>query len=673
MTDITLSNIGSGYNLNKINDNFETIEDVVNTELLHTEGGNNTMRQALDMNSNRIINLPLASVDTEPVTKGQLGDAIDRLAAIVAELSSSEYGNADNVVYTDPDGNVKTLSSLLDNGDGVLYTATVGLSQIGTLGVDWDEYKYFWIPEFWPNSKIGGGTFFWDASRSKSEHTGVSIIDPVKIAELGGVGTFGSYFEAAESGNGCLVLIGSATIYNAGAIDHPNASNATAINAAIRDGARGVATELRISEPVVLPSRRVYFEGLKLKPTASFTGEYMIDATEGLNFENLHVSADGQDILIMDRDDTENLASGYFRDFIVSDTPAGIRTDVTFRGVDNLDGKRLTLLDLRGRSAIRARGCSDGEIVGVRSIGCGARTFAISDNSNNFFVRKIVIRTDVGNTGDAASGEHLYGTGELAPGITNCGYEDVFIHAPDASPGRNLIKFSRNSLGCSLVGAYGTLKSGYGFNGAVSAQGSPNTLFKDIHLISTQEDDSGQGSLLFCRPHPVTMTQSSGTKFINVHIEGTLPGVQLAGSDSEEVPGTVEDVTFKNVSVKTKRDAFSFMGGSYKNIQVKDSEFRSSEWRGLNTNYAEVFDSEGITFENVTLKTEAAIHAARFPSNMVGAQVLRCTFERVYVAEGIIVMISSGDKLVAHNTFNGGAVSGVTLTTLAENFNVVLP
>ena len=57
MTDITLSPITSGYNLSKINANFEVVEAVINEEVLHVVGGNNTMHQDLDMNSNAILNV----------------------------------------------------------------------------------------------------------------------------------------------------------------------------------------------------------------------------------------------------------------------------------------------------------------------------------------------------------------------------------------------------------------------------------------------------------------------------------------------------------------------------------------------------------------------------------------------------------------------------------------
>ncbi len=57
MTDITLSTITSGYNVSKINTNFEKLEQVVNDEVLHRVGGNNVMNQHLDMNGYSILNI----------------------------------------------------------------------------------------------------------------------------------------------------------------------------------------------------------------------------------------------------------------------------------------------------------------------------------------------------------------------------------------------------------------------------------------------------------------------------------------------------------------------------------------------------------------------------------------------------------------------------------------
>lgn len=61
------------------------------------------------------------------------------------------------------------------------------------------------VGEFWPGTLLGGGAFVWDATRSKTEHNGVTVYDPEKISELGGVGVFGTFFTPASSGVGCFV------------------------------------------------------------------------------------------------------------------------------------------------------------------------------------------------------------------------------------------------------------------------------------------------------------------------------------------------------------------------------------------------------------------------------------------------------------------------------------
>ena len=76
MSDIVLDNVSSGYNLGKINSNFDEVERVVNDETLHTTGGNNIMSQNLDMNSNRLLNLPPPVSDTEPARLIDLRESV---------------------------------------------------------------------------------------------------------------------------------------------------------------------------------------------------------------------------------------------------------------------------------------------------------------------------------------------------------------------------------------------------------------------------------------------------------------------------------------------------------------------------------------------------------------------------------------------------------------------
>ena len=61
MTTLSLATISSGYNLSIINDNFQAVQESLNTDKLAVTGGSNTMKQDLDMNGFSILN---ANVDT---------------------------------------------------------------------------------------------------------------------------------------------------------------------------------------------------------------------------------------------------------------------------------------------------------------------------------------------------------------------------------------------------------------------------------------------------------------------------------------------------------------------------------------------------------------------------------------------------------------------------------
>ena len=87
MSDIQLDEIRSGYNLSKINSNFNKLEDAVNKDLLNLSGGNNTMLQELDMNSNRMINLPSPK---EPLDAVNLQHLNARLGSILDGKDSQD-------------------------------------------------------------------------------------------------------------------------------------------------------------------------------------------------------------------------------------------------------------------------------------------------------------------------------------------------------------------------------------------------------------------------------------------------------------------------------------------------------------------------------------------------------------------------------------------------------
>lgn len=74
--DVVLYNIQTGYNLDRINANFDKIETCLNEEVLHRDvAGNNTMSCDIDMNSYTLLNLPTPVDNTSPATKEYVDQA----------------------------------------------------------------------------------------------------------------------------------------------------------------------------------------------------------------------------------------------------------------------------------------------------------------------------------------------------------------------------------------------------------------------------------------------------------------------------------------------------------------------------------------------------------------------------------------------------------------------
>lgn len=69
---ITLADVAGGYNLQKINENFQLIQDEFNTRVFYRNvpvGEANTPNQDIDFNGKRIFNLPMPISASEPITR----------------------------------------------------------------------------------------------------------------------------------------------------------------------------------------------------------------------------------------------------------------------------------------------------------------------------------------------------------------------------------------------------------------------------------------------------------------------------------------------------------------------------------------------------------------------------------------------------------------------------
>ncbi len=80
---LNLTTLASGlFSRTKLNENFQATEDYINDRALFRDpesGDTNSMQTNLDMNSNRIINLPDGVGVTEPATVGQVQEVIGQV------------------------------------------------------------------------------------------------------------------------------------------------------------------------------------------------------------------------------------------------------------------------------------------------------------------------------------------------------------------------------------------------------------------------------------------------------------------------------------------------------------------------------------------------------------------------------------------------------------------
>lgn len=91
MAKLALATITSGYaSVDRLNSNFDAIEVALENTLSRDGTSPNAMEANLDMDSNRILNLPDPENDSEPVTLGYANDNLGGAAPAAAEASATE-------------------------------------------------------------------------------------------------------------------------------------------------------------------------------------------------------------------------------------------------------------------------------------------------------------------------------------------------------------------------------------------------------------------------------------------------------------------------------------------------------------------------------------------------------------------------------------------------------
>jgi hypothetical protein len=136
LTDLTnLSNEQSV--VSSINSNNTAIETVLENTLSRDGTSPNTMSADLDMNSNQILNLPAATVDTEPVRKAEFDEAIESLTAAGIALSSSGL-----IAYDYDTATVNARTFVAADGSGITITNGDGADGNPTFDFDSDTISF---------------------------------------------------------------------------------------------------------------------------------------------------------------------------------------------------------------------------------------------------------------------------------------------------------------------------------------------------------------------------------------------------------------------------------------------------------------------------------------------------------------------------------------------------
>jgi hypothetical protein len=101
MGKVVLPEITSGYaSVDKLNEAFQTIEQAFDNTLSLDGSVPNSMSASLDMNSQRILNLPTPTSDSEPATLGILREMSSGVALCTLEKFTASVGQTDFALST---------------------------------------------------------------------------------------------------------------------------------------------------------------------------------------------------------------------------------------------------------------------------------------------------------------------------------------------------------------------------------------------------------------------------------------------------------------------------------------------------------------------------------------------------------------------------------------------
>lgn len=357
MSKIILSDVAAGYNLQKINDNFDKLADVINNDVLFrrnpTGEPNQMVASNLDMDSNRILNLPVPVDPNEPARLQDLKDlAVDKFHA-----SAIDFTPTATITSTDVQSAVEEVDANWRVGDATTLAAAKAYADTAASHATPADGSV-------TDAKVANPSALYNRISNV-----INVMDPAYGAKLDGLHDDTAAFiaavaAAAAKGGACIfVPSGTALISSTIVISSPNIV---------------IRGESKFTTTITVPSGATGFAGYN--PNAVFI----------LNANNCGIEDIGMDGNI---DNNASQAFGsvantvsvsgffvencYIRNFIYN----GIVTNPATGSVSNFRIKDNRLENI-GWQAIAAYCSTAGEISGNYISRCGSNGILTGYNSN---------------------------------------------------------------------------------------------------------------------------------------------------------------------------------------------------------------------------------------------------------------------------------------------------
>jgi hypothetical protein len=423
MSDIELKEIKSGYNLGKINDNFEKLEAVINSEVMHLEGDNNVMKQNLDMNNHKILNLPTPVNPTDVVRVKDVGELVfqtqvsyvQETAPIDVSFDGSRWYKPSEattyIYYTDESGDRYWVEEPVAVCDPLFEQEAIFTTlSLLTNTEDYDVGTSITTTGF--NSSGDGGGAQWVATATTGLSPSQTPTDR-GAAEL--VDATGRLWEYTPS-NG--IYYGSALGIESG--------NVTSV----------------LQDLMSSGGRVVDLSGLSLSVQSSGSQ---------INSRNYAITIPSNTTLLVDKTTITFLNDGNVYDGITNDRNGG-NENITIKGSLTIVGNNATRT--QGGNAVwfeRVSGLNVDGLTVNESTGFGFRLNRVSD----FVIRNYRCTTTLDQPGD--DGIHLYdcNTGLIDGAIINTAGDDCFVISAEQVGSHDIV--AKNLVLSSPTGNRGVL------------------------------------------------------------------------------------------------------------------------------------------------------------------------------------------------------------------------